>query len=40
MREEKIEDNFIEVNNDDLPIEWQEPEQTKMDIGENDKEKL
>ena len=40
MREEKIEDNFIEVNNDDLPIEWQEPEQTKMDTGENDKEKL
>jgi len=40
MREEKIEDNFIEVNNDDLPIEWQEPEQIKMDTGENKKEKL
>ena len=32
-REEKIKDNFIEVDNDNLPIEWQEPEQTKMDTG-------
>ena len=26
--------DFIEVDNDDLPIEWQEPEQIKMDTGE------
>lgn len=37
-REEKIEDNFIEVNNDDLPKEWQEPEQIKIDTRENQKE--
>ena len=39
-KEEKIENDFIEVDNDDLPKEWQEPEQIKIDTGENDKEKL
>ena len=38
-KEEKIEDNFIEVNNDDLPKELQEPEQIKIDTGKNEKEK-
>lgn len=39
-KEEKIENDFIEVDNDDLRKEWQEPEQIKIDTGENDKEKL
>ena len=39
-KEEKKENDFIEVDNDDLPKEWQEPEQIKIDTGENDKEKL
>ena len=39
-KEEKIENDFIEVDNDDLPKEWQEAEQIKMDTGENKKEKL
>jgi len=39
-KREKKEDDFIEVDNDDLPKEWQEAEQIKMDTGENKKEKL
>ena len=39
MREMK-ENDFIEVDNADLPIEWQDPEQIEMDTGENKKEKL
>ena len=27
---EEKENDFVEVDNNDLPIEWQEPEQTKM----------
>lgn len=37
-REEKIEDNFIEVNNYDFPKEWQEPELIKIATRENQKE--
>ena len=39
MREMK-ENDFIEVDNNNLPKEWQEAEQIKIDTGENDKEKL
>lgn len=34
-REEKIEDNFIEVDDAALPEEWQEPEQIKIETREN-----
>ena len=36
-REEKIEDNFIEVDDTDLPEGWKEPEQIKIDTRENQK---
>ena len=36
----KKENDFIEVDNNNLPKEWEEPEQIKIDTGENDKEKL
>ena len=39
-RKESIKEEFVEVDNDDLPKEWQEAEQIKMDTGENKKEKL
>lgn len=35
-KEEKIEEDFVEVVTNDLPKEWQEPEQIKMDTGENE----
>lgn len=34
-KEEKKENDFIEVYNNDLPIEWKELKQIKMDTGEN-----
>lgn len=39
-RKESIKEEFEEVDNADLPIEWQDPEQIEMDTGENKKEKL
>ena len=39
-RKESIKEDFVEVDNADLPIEWQDPEQIEMDTGENKKEKL
>ena len=39
-KQEKIVEDFIEVDNNNLPKEWQEPEKIKMDTGENKKEKL
>lgn len=39
-RKESIKEEFVEVDNADLPIEWQDPEQIEMDTGENKKEKL
>lgn len=37
-REEKIEDDFMEVDDADLPERWKEPEQIKIDTRENQKE--
>ena len=36
-KEEKIEDKFMEIDDADLPKEWQEPEQIKIDTRENQK---
>ncbi len=37
-KEEKIKDKFMEIDDADLPEEWQEPEQIKIDIRENQNE--
>lgn len=39
-KEEKIEDDFMEVDDAELPEEWQEPEEIKIDTRKNQKENL